>query len=220
MQGSSPIPLGEGMAGDLSPDGKWAATDVSYSQILLLPTGAGTARRIEKGGIERYGHKIHWMPDGKQIVFPANLPGHGARCFIQDVNGGTPRPITPEGIGGCDLSPDGQVVIGSDLSGGLPSFYPLDGGPPRPIPGLLPGESYRWSGDPHSLYVYQFRLMPVKVYRLNVLNGGRQFVREIHPTDVIGLCDMSHVLFSADGSAFVFSYTRMLSELYLVKGLQ
>jgi Tol biopolymer transport system component len=219
LEGSSPIPLGEGMAGDLSPDGKWAASMVSYSQILLLPTGAGTLKRLDKGGIEMYGHHIHWMPDGKQIVFPANLPGQATRCFMQDLVGGKPRPITPEGVGECALSPDGQVLIGSDISGRSPQLYPLDGGAPRAIPGLLPGEMYMWSGDPHVLYTYQKRQFPVKIYRLNVLTGERQLFKELHP-DTTGMCDMSHVLISADGRAYVYSYIRFLSELYLVKGLK
>jgi Tol biopolymer transport system component len=220
MQGSSPIPLGEGMAGDLSPDGKWAASIVSYSQIVLLPTGAGTIKRIDKGGAERYGHQVHWMPDGKQIVFAANLSGHASRCFIQNIDGGKPRPITPEGVGGCGLSPDGQVVIGSDASGGLPRLYPLDGGLPRAIPGFLPEDGYYWSADPRFLYVWTLRHAPSRIDRLNVLTGERQPFRELHPSDVIGMCDMSHILVSADGRAYVYSYTRMLSELYLVKGLK
>jgi dipeptidyl aminopeptidase/acylaminoacyl peptidase len=218
--GSPPIPLGEGMAGDLSPDGKWAATDVSYSQLMLLPTGAGTVKRIDKGGIERYGHMIHWMPDSKQIVFAGNLPGHGVRCFIQNIDGGTPKPLTPEGVANCAVSPDGQLIIGSNLTGGVPRFYPTDGGSPRAIPGLLPGEMFGWSSDPHILYVYQLKQEPVRVYRLNVVSGERQFFKEFHPTDLTGLCNMSHVLFSADGRAYVYSYIRFLSELYLVKGLK
>jgi eukaryotic-like serine/threonine-protein kinase len=220
MSGSPPIPLGEGMAGDLSPDGKWAATDVSYSQILLLPTGAGTVKRIDKGGIERYGHMIHWMPDSKQIVFVGSLPGHGVRCFIQNIDGGTPRPLTPEGVHNCEVSPDGQLIIGNNLIGGVARFYPTDGGPPRAIPGLSPGEMFEWSSDPHILYVYQVKQQPIRVYRLNVVSGERQFLREIHLGDLTGLCNMSHILFSADGRAYVYGYVRMLSELYLVKGLK
>ena len=218
--GSPPIPLGEGMAGDLSPDGKWAATVVSYTQILLLPTGAGTLKRIERGGIQQYGHQIHWMPDGKQIVFPGNQPGHEVRCFIQNIDGGKPRPITPEGVGSCKVSPDGQLLVGEDLTDGGARFYPMDGGPPRAIPGVLPGEVLAWSPDPHFLYVYQWRQLPIRLYRLNVVSGERQLFKEMHPTDTTGLCDMSHILFSADGRAYVYSYMRMLSELYLVKGLK
>jgi eukaryotic-like serine/threonine-protein kinase len=218
--GSPPIPLGEGMAGDLSPDGKWAATDVSYSQIMLLPTGAGTVKRIDKGGIDRYGHMIHWMPDSKQIVFTGNLPGQGVRCFIQNIDGGKPRPLTPEGVGMCQVSPDGQLLIGHDLMGGVARFYPMDGGAPRAIPGLAQGEILEWSSDPHILYVYQEKDEPVRVYRLNVVSGEREFFREFHPSDITGLSNMTHILFSADGRAYVYSYIRMLSELYLVKGLK
>jgi DNA-binding winged helix-turn-helix (wHTH) protein/Tol biopolymer transport system component len=220
MHGSPPIPLGEGMAGDLSPDGKWAASLVSYSQILLLPTGAGTVRRIDKDGIQHYGHRIHWLPDNKEIVFSGSLPGHRTRCFIQNIDGGKPRPITPEGVYICEVSPDGQAIIGRDSENAVGQFYPIDGGPPRPVPGLLAGDMFVPSSDPHILYVYQWRQLPTRIYRLNVVTGERQFFRELHPTDLTGLCDMSHILFSADGRAYVYSYVRMLSELYLVKGLK
>jgi len=220
MAGSSPIPLGEGMAGDLSPDGKWAASVVSYTQILLLPTGAGTLKRVERDGLEQYGHTIHWLPDGKQIIFAANLPGRPTRCFVQAVDGGKPRPITPEGVGNCMVSPDGKLVAGTDLSGGGTRFYPMDGGAAQAIPGLLPGDALMWSADPKILYVYHWRQLPVRLYRLNAVTGERQFFKELHPSDATGLCDMSHVLLSGDGRAYVYSYLRLLSELYLVKGLK
>ena len=219
LNGSSPISLGEGMPGDFSPDGKWAAAMVSYTQIVLLPTGAGTLKRIERDGMVQYGHQIHWLPDGKQIVFPGILPGQEMRCFIQNVNGGAPRPVTPEGVSYCLVSPDGLFVAGTELSSGGTRLYPLDGSAPRSIPGLLPGEAMKWSADPQVLYVYQWRQLPVRIYRLNVVTGERQFFKELHPTDTTGLCDMSHVLLSADGKSYVYSYTRMLSELYAVRGL-
>jgi eukaryotic-like serine/threonine-protein kinase len=220
MQGSPPIPLGEGMAGDLSPDGKWAASVVSYTQILLLPTGAGTVKRIERAGIQQYGHQVHWTPDGKQIVFSGNQAGEEARCFMQSVDGGAPRPITPQGVGGCRVSPDGQLLFGEDLTGGGARLYPMDGGAPRPVPGLLPGDMVLWSPDPHFVYAYQGKQIPVRLYRLNVVSGERQLFKEFHPGEATGLCDLSHILFSADGRAYVYSYTRLLSELYVVKGLK
>ena len=44
--------------------------------------------------------------------------------------------------------------------------------------------------------------------------------QRIPRADPTGLCDMSHILLSADGRAYVYSYMRMLSELYMVKGLK
>ncbi len=220
MRGSPPIPLGEGMAGDFSPDGKWAPTVVSYSQILLLPTGAGTVRRIERGDIQQYGPEVHWMPDGGQIIFSGNLAGHEPRCFLEKVDGGKPQPVTPEGVSICQVSSDGKWIAGTDNTGDGARLYPMDGGQSRPVPGLLPGETIAWTPDPRFLYVYEWQQAPVKIYRLNVLNGQRQLFKEMNPSDTTGLCDMSHVLFSSDGRAYVYKYTRLLSELYLVRGLR
>jgi hypothetical protein len=186
---------------------------------VLLPTGAGTLKRIERDGMQQYGHKVHWLPDGNQIVFSGNMPGQEARCFVQNVNGGKPNPVTPEGVGYCEVSPDGKLVAGTELGHGGTQLYPVDGSAPRPIPNLMPGDAMMWSTDPQVMYVYQWRQLPVRIYRLNLLTGDRQFFKELHPSDTTGLCDMSHVMLSADGRAYVYSYTRMLSELYAIKGL-
>jgi Tol biopolymer transport system component len=219
-RGSPPIPLGQGMAGRLSPDGKWASTIVSNAHLLLLPIGAGTAQQIDQSDIQQYWHGANWMPDGKQIVFSGNRPGHAVQCFAQDIEGGKPRPVTPEGVTFCEISPDGKWIVGNGLTGGGDWLYPMEGGQPRPIPGLQPGESFSWTSDPRWMYVYQWKQSPVQIYRLNILNGQRQFFKEMTPPDPAGLHDISSIHFSSDGRAYVYRYTRLLSELYLVKGLK
>jgi len=219
MRGSPPTPLGEGMAGDFSPDGKWATAIVSNAQLLLLPTGAGNVKRMERGDVEQYGMEAHWLPDGKQIIFSGNQPGHAVRCFIQNIDGGKPHPVTPEGVVFCLVSPDGKWIAGSDLSGGA-WLYPMDGGAPRSIPGLLPREGFAWTSDARFMYVYRWTQTPVNISRLNILTGQRQFIKEITPLDPTGTCDIHNVFFSADGRAYVYGYSRLRSELYLVKGLK
>jgi eukaryotic-like serine/threonine-protein kinase len=220
LRGSPPIPLGEGMAGDFSPDGKWAITTVAYTQLELLPTGAGTIKKLDRGSIEQYRHSLHWMPDGKQIVFSGNEAGHLARCFIQNVDGGKPRPLTPEGVSGCHVSPDGQLITGTNPLEKSIKLYPLNGGPGRSIPGLLPGETISWTSDPHYVYASSEKMAPVKIYRLNIENGQRQLFKELNPSDETGLCDLTNILFSPNGKAYVYGYTRLLSEIYLVNGLK
>jgi eukaryotic-like serine/threonine-protein kinase len=219
LQGSPPTPLGEGMAGGFSPDGKWATTVVSNAQLLLLPTGAGTAKRIERYDIEQYGMVAHWLPDGQRIIFSGNQPGHAARCFIQNIDRGKPLPVTPEGIVICLVSPDGNWIAGSNGAGEA-RLYPIDGGEARPIPGLLPGENFRWTADARFLYAYQWKQAPIKIYRLNILTGQRRFFKEITPPELSGSCDINRVLFSSDGRYYAYSYTRLLSELYMIKGLR
>lgn len=219
MAGSSPVALGEGMAGDFSPDGKWVTATVSYRQLMLLPTGAGTARRVERGDIEQYGHSIHWLPDGKQLLFSGSLAGRAAQCFVQNLDGGKPRAITPEGISHCQASADGKLITATDLKTGEPQLYSIDGGTPRAIPGLLAGESVEWTSDPNYLFVFQRAAMSIKVFRLNALTGQRKFFKEIWVPNGPGICDMNHVIFNADGSAYVYGYIRLLSDLYVVSGL-
>jgi DNA-binding winged helix-turn-helix (wHTH) protein/Tol biopolymer transport system component len=220
MTGSPPVALGEGMAGDFSPDGMWAAATVSYHQLLLLPTGAGTLRRIERDDIEQYGHEIHWMPDGKQVLFFGNQAGHAGRCFLQSIDGGRPRPVTPEGIDYCQASPDGTLIAASSMEKRGVQFYPVDGGTPRPIPGLLPGESVEWTADPHFLFVFQHSGASIKVFRLNILTGQRKSFKEIAVPIGPGVCEMNHILFNPDGTAYAYGYVRLLSDLYLVAGLK
>jgi dipeptidyl aminopeptidase/acylaminoacyl peptidase len=222
MTGSSPVELGEGMAGQFSPDGKWAAATVSYTQLVLLPTGAGTTRRIERGNIQQYGHPIQWLPDGKHLLFAGNLAGHAAQCFVQSIDGGSPRAVTPEGVNVCQISPDGKLVSASAMKWGETQLYPLDGGAPRAIPGLQSGEAVEWTSDPNFLYVIQRSKSraSIKVFRMNLLSGDRKFFKEITVPDGAGFCEMTRILFSPDGRAYAYGYVRLLSDLYMVKGLE
>jgi hypothetical protein len=111
------------------------------------------------------------------------------------------------------------LIAGSGLEGGA-WLYPIDGGEMRPIPGLLPGEEFVWTSDAHFMYAYQWKQAPVKIYRLNISSGQRQFFKEIMPPEPSGKCDITRVLFSSDGRSYAYSYTRLLSELYLIKGLR
>jgi DNA-binding winged helix-turn-helix (wHTH) protein/Tol biopolymer transport system component len=220
LRGSPPVPLGGGMAGGFSPDGKWVAATINYGQLVLLPTGAGTSRRVDSGGIQQYGHPILWLPDGKQLVFSGELAGRAAQCFVQNIEGGKPRAVTPEGVTWCLPSPDGKCIAARDLATKQGRLYPLDGGEPRAVPGLMPGENFTWTSDPKFMYASQGGQTSVKIYRLNIVTGQRQLFKEVTPTDVTGLCGLNHIILSADGRSYVYGYTRLLSDLYLVKGLK
>jgi DNA-binding winged helix-turn-helix (wHTH) protein/Tol biopolymer transport system component len=220
LRGSPPVPLGGGMAGGFSPDGKWVAATINYGQLVLLPTGAGTSRRVDSGGIQQYGHPILWLPDGKQLVFSGELAGRAAQCFVQNIEGGKPRAVTPEGVTWCLPSPDGKWIAARDLATKQGRLYPLDGGEPRAVPGLMPGENFTWTSDPKFMYASQGGQTSVKIYRLNIVTGQRQLFKEVTPTDVTGLCGLNHIILSADGRSYVYGYTRLLSDLYLVKGLK
>jgi Tol biopolymer transport system component len=99
IDGSPPVQLGEGSAGGLSPDGKWAISILpgTPGRIRLLPIGAGQPRMIAVAGLEHITNgSAHFLADGKRITVNGNETGRGERCYLVDLDGGKPQPITPE----------------------------------------------------------------------------------------------------------------------------
>lgn len=220
--GTSAIQLGDGYGGAFSPDGKWVSSILSSPpQILLLPTGAGQTKRLESFGIEQFGYSTSWLPDGKSIVFNGKESGRLLRTYVQSVDGGPPRPVTPEGITGSLVSPDGQFLLARDLDEKEAiAVYPLTGGEPRPIPGLEEEDRViRWGLDGRSLYVYRPRERPLKLFKLNVATGQREAEKEIVPADLAGIRGPVNVLLTPDGRGYIYAFTRSLSDLYLATDL-
>jgi eukaryotic-like serine/threonine-protein kinase len=221
--GSPAVRLGDGTAVALSPDGKWviAQNQDTLAQLVLLPTKAGESRFLTNDAINHTSWG-RWFPDGKRFLFSGNEPSHGVRLYVQNVTGGKPQPITPEGVdvGAFAISPDGQLVagVGPDEKGYL---YPAAGGQPRPIPGFSPGEEpINWSEDGNSLFIYASGETPAQVYRLDITTGRRKLWKQLMPSDPAGVENIGPILITPDGKTFVYGYHRNLSDLYLVEGLR
>jgi Tol biopolymer transport system component len=220
--GSSAVRLGKGDAQALSPDGKWAlAHDLaSPGQLVLLPTGAGEPHRLPRHNIAEY-QGGWWMPDGKTVMFAGAEAGRGGRLFVQDVAGGPPRAVTPEGIFSLDnsVSPDGAfVAAGNEMEGHI---YPVAGGDPRPLPGYEPGDiPILWTADGRSIYVRKISVVPVPVYKLDVATGQRTLWKEVGPADLAGVRAVTSIVLTPDARFYAYTYSSRLSNLYLVEGLQ
>jgi eukaryotic-like serine/threonine-protein kinase len=220
--GSPAIKLGDGNPTALSPDGKWALciTHTSPEQLYLLPTKAGASRVVTNDEIDHI--VAAWHPDGKRIVFSGSESGHAIRIFIQDVEGGKPKAITPEGGGtlGIIVSPDGKLVLGN-APDGKRYFFPVDGGEAQPVPGLKPGEFIDgWSEDGRSFLVQNFAGLPGVVSRVDLATGKRTIWKEIVPADSAGVDSISGVEITPDAKSYVYSYVRTLSDLYVVEGVK
>ena len=220
--GSPAIRLGPGQAMALSPDEKWVISLPSSSsgQFVLLPTKAGEAKPLTNESINHIW--ACWFPDSKRFLFSGNAPSQGVRLFVQDMAGGKPQGITPEGINSSafTLSPDGQLVagIGPDQKGYL---YPVAGGEPRPISGLEPGEEpISWGADGRSLFIYRPGDLPAKVYRLELGIGRRTLLEQLMPSDPAGVNHIGPIVLTPDGKTYVYGYHRTLTDLYLVEGLK
>jgi serine/threonine protein kinase/Tol biopolymer transport system component len=220
--GSPAVRLGDGFGFALSPDKKFVIAGLPQApvQFTLLPTGAGQSRIITHDQINR--SIAHWVPDGKRFVFAGSAPGQGGRLYVQSVDGGEARPITPEGVNTSlfVISPDGKSVaaIGPDQKGYV---YPIDAGAPKLIPGIEPYEGpIAWCDDGQSLFIYRLGQLPAKIYRLSVVTGKRQFFRQLMPPDLSGVTDVSAIFITPDGRSYVYEYGRTLSDLYLVSDVK
>jgi Tol biopolymer transport system component len=220
--GSPAVRLGDGASPRLSPDGKWAlAVLFTPPQLVLLPTGAGEARQLERGPIEQYAWGAIWFPDGKRVAFLGREPGHEWRCYMQSIEGGPPRPITPEGTTeGILISPDGRLVMAPDAQS-HESFYPVDGGAPKPIPHLESGDGIiGWSSDGRSLYLAPTEEMPIRVHRFDPSTGRKELLKEVMPADRAGIFWNNAIFMTPDGKGYAYSVYRVLSDLYVVEGLK
>ena len=219
--GSPAVRLGEGFGQALSPDGKWAvvilhpATD---PQLAVYPTGAGEPKLLSKEGLTVL--NACWMPDGKRILFTASEPGRGLRLYLRDVDGGKPRALTPEGYRGFRfVSPDGAlaVVTGPDRRTYL---YPISGGEPTAIPGVDANEQVdQFGADARSVYVHRQGEIPARVYRVDLSTGRRELWRSLMPADAGGVSRIGP-LPTTSGESYAYSYSRTLSDLYIVDGLK
>jgi eukaryotic-like serine/threonine-protein kinase len=222
LDGSAPVRLGEGYGGGFSPDGKWALSFLSGPppKITILPTAAGEPRTVPIPGIERViGVRLGFCPDGKRIWFSGAEAGRPDRTYVQDINGGTPRPVTPEGIMADGISPDGKFLVAPDRDA-KQALFPVDGGDARLVPGLGPGLLFvQWSDDGKSLYVRE-NDMPSSVYKVDLSTGQKVMVLRLMPADPSGVVDLQRVVMSRDGKAYAYNYRRILSELLVVEGLK
>jgi hypothetical protein len=224
--GSPAVQLGEGGGGALSPDGKWALSVLrpfADTQLALLPTGPGQPRLLPQDAI-RYGGRSAFLPDGHRVLVAGTEQGRKPRLFVRDLEGGPARPISPEGIlmpfNGLAVSPNGKhaTAIGADEKAYL---YPIEGGAPSAIPGLAPGElPVIWSSATSLFVVSRPGVVPARVSRVDITTGRRELVREIAPLDPAGIFSIDPVRLTPDGKSYVYSYRRLLSDLYVVEGLK
>ena len=217
--GAAPERIGNGVGYDFSPDMKWVLSSLILHlprQLFLIPLGPGETKQITHDSIDR--SNARFLPDGKNVAFSGTEPGHKSRIYVQAIDSGIARPISPEGVDGYIPTADGKSVFGFSDSVAL---YPVDGqGAPRPVPGIHSNESVlSVSNDGRSVLVGILGSYSVDVTRVDLATGRRALFKKIAPPDPAGMV-LEDVAFTPDGKSYVYSCFNALSQLYVVEGLR
>ncbi len=219
--GSPAVRLGDGGAGTMSSDGRWVCSyAIDQTKIVLLPVGAGQPLSIATAPASATFPAF--LPDARRVVFRGSEPGRSERLWIVAVDGGKPRPISPEGVPYSPLVPsfDGRFVmaLGTD---GRPTLFPVEGGTSRAIPGTAPEDvGTQWTADGREVYVSRAQGPAVKVTIVDVATGGAKPWKTIEPADPAGVHAVARVYPTPDGRGYAYSFVRILSTLLEVKGLR
>jgi eukaryotic-like serine/threonine-protein kinase len=222
--GTSAVRLGQGSANAFSPDDKWVLVlrqSMSPPDFVLLPTGVGQQRAAPTGNV--IPSTGQFSADSKRLLFEGHEPGHASRVYVVSLDGGQPRPITPEGysLGAYphSVSPDAKRIA-TVTNDGI-ALVPVDGGEAQPVRGSQPGETpIRWIKGGNALLVGRRGETSCQVYQLDLETGSRTAWKTVGPSDVAGVVGVACPRIAADEEHYVFGYTRNLSDLFLVEHLK
>jgi hypothetical protein len=217
----------DGQALDLSPDGTRALflENVPSPHLVALPVGAGEPEEIPVGGVEP--DNARWFPDGRTLLVSGREDGRPRRLFV--VEDGMPRPLSPAGhdLSGLQffnmrVSPDGRQVAVHD--GWRLTLYPVSGGPPQVVAHYEGAdELIGWTSDGRALILrwnLQACLAPARLFRLDLESGKTSWIRDIGPTDRVGLLVVGNPVIARGGDAYAYFSQPILNNLFLVDGLE
>ena len=221
--GSPPVILGQGSAQSLSPDGKWAISVMPppNDEIVLLPTGAGTPKILDRGSVEHYQHEgARWFPGAGQIVFVGSEAGHGPRCYTQSVEAGKPRAFTPDGMMHCSVSPSGSILALTEDFRALLYNSQSSARPEKEFKfeeGEIPSG---WTPDGKFLYLVQTTQEPATITRFEIASGHRSPWKQFPLSPSRTAVKTEDVVITPDGQSYAYTYSSHASDLYLVHGLK
>jgi Tol biopolymer transport system component len=225
MDGSAAVRLGEGYAVALSPDDQTALASIpGADDLTLLPTGAGQPKKLKWDSKTNSLPGAAWMPDGKTLLMMFEAKGtNQPRMWLYSIETAQSRPLTPEGVGFGVLSHDAKFVVARCIDGGA-CIYKIPGGQVEKVTGLKHGDQVIGpASDPQRFYVVDRNLsgqLSRKIELVNIFTGERQLWKEITPPDIAGVVPPIGIKISPDGNAYVYTYKRVLTDLYLAKGLK
>jgi Tol biopolymer transport system component len=212
--------LGEGIAAAFSPDGKSALLIAEdHLHLRLVSVDGGTPKALPDSSLSY--QWVKFFPDGRRLLALGSLPKQGLRLYVQSLDDSRLTPISPEMmVRNAAIAPDGARVAILSADNRL-LVYPAAGGDPEQIPAAEPLAPLRWSKDGQWIFVQRLgrpNELPARVFRVRARDGEIELWNEISPADPMGVNSVTGVSIGPDERSYVYSYRRVMSELYLVDG--
>ncbi len=220
--------LGEGVALDLSRDGRWALV-VSYTdrtRLMALPTGAGQPRPIATHGLEI--GLARWMPDGKGLLVVGRTPPDSDfHLYRLTDDGSKPVRITDAPLMGefssaeLHVSQDGRLAAALDSNRRLIIVSLRDGATLSVPSAHADAVPHGWARD-GSLWLGQggdHAPARLRLFRVDIVTGKVLEERSVGPTDSTGAAAILALALTPNGRGVAFTYWHRLGSLYIVRGL-
>ncbi|MFC1552345.1 TolB family protein [Candidatus Latescibacterota bacterium] len=170
----------------------------STLEIMSIETGE---RKIVYRNRQHF-EAPNWSRDGKSLIYNS-----GGLLYTIPAEGGTPERIDTGKAMRCNndhgMSPDGEMLVISDQTGGPSRIYTLpdSGGEPRLVTELGPSYWHGWSPDGKTLAYCAERNGEYDIYTIPVEGGAEKRL-----TDAAGLDDGPD--YSPDGKYIYFNSVR------------
>jgi eukaryotic-like serine/threonine-protein kinase len=225
MNGAPPVRLGQGEALALSPDGTLALLlDVKAPmQVSVVPTGMGPPRALPRGPLVQI-HAGAFLPGNTAVVLVGTALGQAPRLWVQDLSGGDPRPVTPEGYTSWTrevvVRPDGRFGVANDEDGDV-VLVPLAGGELRNVAGARKNdEPITFLADGRRLVVRQQNRAGARpLFVVDIESGTRQPWASGPKAPPAGGV-VWKLRLSRDGKTYAYTLREDTSTLYLAEGLR
>jgi len=155
-------------------------------------------------------------------VVLANQSDRPPRYWLQNLDGGSLRPITPEGVGGVFVNIEHKDYICGRDSDGVLRLYPIDGTDPKRLDTLVPSDVVvGGSANSNDVYVYSdSTAIQKQVIKVNIKTGKREAVLALGPTDSAENIALFQPMLSNDGKHYIYGQLREQSIMYIIRGLK
>ncbi|MBL8178003.1 MAG: WD40 repeat domain-containing protein, partial [Bryobacterales bacterium] len=179
----------------------------------------GEARTLPATGLEHQWARM--FPGGKRILSLAAEPGKALRLYLIALDGASkPRPLSGEiMVRNVAIGPlEGRFAVLT--AEGKLTLFDADGAS-RVLAEDEPLAPMGWSRDGRWLFVQHLRSyteLPARLSRLDLDSGRRLPWKQLSPADSMGVTGVTGVALAPAAGTYVYSYRRILAELFVVSG--